>query len=239
MVVPFPAGGPTDVLTRVLAEKAHEPRWDNPSWSRTSPAPAAPSARTFVAKSAPDGYTLVMATSSTHAVGPNLVKSPYDPVKDFTPIARVGYGTNLLVVSPMLGVGSVAELIDYAKKNPGKVNYATSGIGSVAHLTSELFASMAGIRLTHVPYKGLQLAIPDLDVGTGRHHVRQHRHREAARRGGRLKGIGVTSPQRSELMPNLPTVAAGLPGFESTVGVRHLRPGRARRPKSCSASTPR
>jgi tripartite-type tricarboxylate transporter receptor subunit TctC len=158
-----------------------------------------------------------MATGSTHSVGPHLnPRLPYDPVKDFTPVIYVGYATNVLLVSPKLGVSSLKELIELAKKDPGKLNYATSGIGSVAHLTSEMFAAMAGIKLTHVPYKGTQLSITDIAAGqvamlfdntlTGKPHIEQ----------GRLKGIAISSLKRSSILPDIPTVdESGLPGFDS------------------------
>ena len=224
MVVPFPAGGPTDVLTRALSDKLTA-GLGQPVVVENKPGAGGGIGADFVAKSAPDGYTFVMATSSTHSVGPYLAKVPYDPQKDFAPIIYVGKAANILLVSPAAGVNSVRELIDYAKKNPGKVNYATSGIGSVAHLTSEMFASMAGIKLTHVPYKGLQLSIPDLMSGqitmlfdsilTGKPHVD----------GKRLKGIAVSTAERSALVPDIPTVAeAGLPGFHSSVWFGVLAP---------------
>jgi tripartite-type tricarboxylate transporter receptor subunit TctC len=156
-----------------------------------------------------------MATGSTHSVGPHLnPRLPYDPVRDFTPVIYVGYATNILLVSPKLGVASVRELIEAAKKQP--LTYATSGIGSVAHLTSEMFAAQAGIKLTHVPYKGTQQSITDIASGqvsmlfdnvlTGKAHVDS----------GRLKGIAISSKARSAIAPDLPTVSeSGLPGFDS------------------------
>ena len=215
MVVPFPAGGPTDVLTRALSDKLSQ-ALGQPVVVENKPGAGGSIGADLVAKSAPDGYTLVMATGSTHSVGPYLGKVPYDPQKDFTPVVYVGYATNILLVSPTLGVGTVRELIDLARKNPGKLNYATSGVGSVAHLTSEMFAAMAGIRLTHVPYKGTQHSIVDIQSGqvamlfdnvmTGKPHIEQKR----------LKGLGISSAQRSSIVPELPTIAeSGLPGFDS------------------------
>ena len=215
MIVPFPAGGPTDVLTRALAERLSA-ALGQPVVVDNKPGAGGTIGSDFVAKSAPDGYTLLMATGSTHSVGPYLSKVPYDPQKDFTPIVYVGKATNILLVSPTLGVSNVRELIDLAKKNPGKLNYSTSGIGSVAHLTSEMFASMAGIKIVHVPYKGTQLSIPDLMSGqiamlfdnvlTAKPHVE----------GGKLKGIAISSRERSSLVPDIPTVSeSGLPGFDS------------------------
>ena len=215
MVVPFPAGGPTDVLTRVLADKLGQ-ALGQPVVVENKPGAGGTIGSDLVAKSAPDGYTLLMATGSTHSVGPYLGKVPYDPQRDFVPIVYVGYATNVLLVSPTLGVNNVRELIELAKRDPGKLNYSTSGIGSVAHLTSEMFASMAGVKLTHVPYKGTQLSINDLVSGqvamlfdnlmTGKPHVDSKR----------LKGIAVSSRSRSSIMPDVPTVAeSGLPGFDS------------------------
>jgi tripartite-type tricarboxylate transporter receptor subunit TctC len=215
MIVPFPAGGPTDVLTRALAERLTA-AFGQPVVVDNKPGAGGTIGSDFVAKSAPDGYTLLMATSSTHSIGPYLGKVPYDPQKDFTPIVYVGKATNILVVTPTLGVHSVRELIDYARKNPGKLNYATSGIGSISHLTSEMFAAMAGIKLTHVPYKGTQLSMPDLMSGqvailfdsvlTAKPHLDAKR----------LLGLAVSSRERSPLVPAMPTVAeSGLPGFDS------------------------
>jgi tripartite-type tricarboxylate transporter receptor subunit TctC len=215
MIVPFPAGGPTDVMTRVLSDKLGQ-ALGQPVVVENRPGAGGSIGADLVAKSAPDGYTFVMATGSTHSVGPYLTKLPYDPNRDFTPVIYVGYASNILLVSPKLGVNNVAELIALAKKEPGKLNYSTSGIGSVAHLTSEMFASMAGIKLTHVPYKGTQLSINDIAEGqvamlfdnvmTAKPHVDS----------GRLKGIAISSKERSSIVPNMPTVAeSGLPGFDS------------------------
>ena len=214
IIVPFPAGGPTDVITRVLSDKLAQ-SLGQPVVVENKPGAGGSIGADLAAKSSPDGYTLLMATGSTHSVGPYLnPRLPYDPVKDFTPIIYVGYGTNLLLVSPKLGVGSVRELIELAKKD--QLTYATSGIGSVAHLTSEMFAAQAGIKLTHVPYKGTQQSITDIASGqvsmlfdnvlTGKTHVDS----------GRLKGIAISSKARSAIAPGIPTVSeSGLPGFDS------------------------
>jgi tripartite-type tricarboxylate transporter receptor subunit TctC len=215
IVVPFPAGGPTDVLTRAVADKLGI-AMGQPVVVENKPGAGGAIGADFVAKSAPDGYTLVMATSSTHSVGPYLSKLPYDPDKDFTPIIFVGSATNILVVPPSLGVSSVKELIELAKRNPGKLNYASSGIGSVVHLTSEHFANEAGIRITHVPYKGVQQSVPDLlsgqvamlfdNIMTAQPHIRS----------GKLRPLGISSAQRSPLVPEVPTIAEqGLAHFES------------------------
>jgi tripartite-type tricarboxylate transporter receptor subunit TctC len=214
IIVPFPAGGPTDVLTRVLGEKLSQ-ALGQPVVVENRPGAGGSIGADLAAKSPPDGYTLVMATGSTHSVGPYLnPRLPYDPVKDFTPVIYVGSSTNILLVSPKLGVSNVRELIEKAKQE--SLNYATSGIGSVAHLTSEMFASMAGVKLTHVPYKGTQLSITDIASGqvamlfdsviTAKPHVES----------GRLKGIAISSKSRSAIVPDIPTVSeSGLPGFDS------------------------
>jgi tripartite-type tricarboxylate transporter receptor subunit TctC len=214
IIVPFPAGGPTDVLTRVLGDKLAQ-ALGQPVVVENRPGAGGSIGADLAAKSAPDGYTLLMATGSTHSVGPYLnPRLPYDPVKDFTPIIYVGNSTNILLVSPRLGVSNVRELIERAKKE--SLNYATSGIGSVAHLTAEMFASMAGVKLTHVPYKGTQQSITDIASGsvamlfdsviTAKPHVDS----------GRLKGIAISSKARSALAPDIPTVSeSGLPGFDS------------------------
>ena len=216
MVVPFPAGGPTDVLTRALADKLATALGQSVIVD-DKPGATGEIGVEYVARSAPDGYTFVMGTGSTHSVVPYLgAKAPYDPVKDFTPIVWVGNATNILLASPKLGIHDVRGLIAYAKAHPGQLNYASSGIGSVAHLTAELFASEAGIKLTHVPYKGTQQSIPDMvsgqvallfdNVMTAKPQVDQ----------GRLLGLGISSLKRSALVPDIPTIAeSGLPGFES------------------------
>jgi tripartite-type tricarboxylate transporter receptor subunit TctC len=216
MVVPFPAGGPTDVMTRVVAEKLSSGLHQAVVVDNKPGAGGTIGAK-LVADSPPDGYTFVMATGSTHSVGPYLVaKPPYDPEKDFTPVIWAGNAPNVLVVSPRLGYKDVRDLIAYAKAHPGQLNFASSGVGSVAHLTGELFARQAGIRLTHVPYKGTQLSLTDLMSGqvamlfdaiiTAKPHVDA----------GRLQALGISTLKRSPLMPSVPTVSeSGLPGFES------------------------
>jgi len=224
VVVPFPAGGPTDVLTRALGLKLAE-RWSQPVVVDNKPGAGGAIGSDFVAKSAADGYTLLMATTSTHSIGPALQKLPYDPLKDFAPVSQVSNATNVLVVSPKLGVSSVSELVALAKAKPGALNFASSGIGTIPHLTGEMFKHMAGVDIVHIPYKGTGLSIPDLANGqvallfdsivTAQTHVKN----------GNVKALAISSPRRSPLMPELPTmIEAGIAGFESETWFGLLAP---------------
>ena len=216
LVVPFPAGGATDLVARVIAQRVSKDIGqqvivDNKSGAGGTIGTAE------AAKAVADGYTLLLTTSSTHAISPHLMpRLPYDAVKDFTPVAHLVDAASVVLVTPSLPVKTVAELIDYAKKHPGQLNYASSGNGTIVHLTTEAFKAQAGVFMTHVPYKGTALAIPDVISGsvqvlidsipTGMPHVKT----------GRLRALAVTGDKRSALAPELPTVAeAGLPGFSS------------------------
>jgi len=230
IIVPFPAGGPTDVLTRYLAEKLSA-QLGQPVVVENKPGAGGSIGADLVAKSAPDGYTLVMATASTHSIGPYLGKLPYDPVKDFTPVVWVGNATNVLVISNAVPANSVKDLIELARKDPGKLNYATSGIGTISHLTSELFASMAGVKLTHVPYKGTQQSIPDIASGQVAMLFDNIMTAQPNIKAGRVKAIAISSSARSPLVPELPTVSeAGLPGFQSVVWFGLLGPAALPKP---------
>jgi len=224
VVVPFPAGGPTDILTRVLAQKLST-RWSQAVVIDNKPGAGGAIGSEFVARSTPDGYTLLMGTSSTHSVGPALQKLPYDTEKDFTPLVNVGSAANVLIVSPALGVNDVRSLIALAKAKPGELNYASSGNGTVTHLSGELFKLVASVDLQHVPYKGTGLAIPDIARGqvalifdsiiTGLQHVKA----------GNVKILAVCTEERSALIPEVPTMAeAGVPGYESSAWFGLLGP---------------
>ena len=216
LVVPFPAGGATDLVARVIAQRVsrdigRQVIVDNKAGAGGT------IGSVEVAKAAADGYTLLLTTSSTHAISPHLMpRLPYDAVKDFTPIAHLADAASVLLVTPSLPVKTMAELIDYAKKRPGQLNYASSGNGTIVHLTTEAFKAQAGIFVTHVPYKGTALAIPDVIAGSvhvlidaipsGMPHVKN----------ARLRALAVTGNKRSALAPELPTMAeAGLAGFSS------------------------
>ncbi len=220
LVVPFPAGGATDLLARSLAQRLGQ-GLGQPVVVENKSGGGGSLGSAEVAKTAPDGYTLLIATSSTHAIGPHLnPKLPYKttgPNSDFTPIAHVADATNVLLVPMDLPVANVKELVAYAKARPGQLNYASSGNGTIVHLTTEAFKSRSGIYVTHIPYRGTALAIPDLvsnkvqilfdSIVSGMPHVKD----------GKLKALAVTGRTRSGLAPELPTVAeSGLPGFYST-----------------------
>lgn len=215
LIVPFPAGGATDLFARTLGQKMGE-KLGTQLIIDNKPGAGGAIGSDQAAKAAPDGYTLLLATTSTHSIGPAVMqKLPYDTVRDFTPIGHVGDAPSIMLVPVTSPAKTVREWIDYAKKNPGKLNYASSGNGTIVQLTAELFKAQAGVFVTHIPYKGTALAIPDLISGkidvlfdslpTGMPHVRD----------GRLRALGVTTLKRSPLAPELPPIADTLPGYES------------------------
>ena len=216
LIVPFPAGGSTDLVARVVAEKmsanlGQQIVVDNRGGAGGNVGSAA------AAKAEADGYTILMGTVATHALNPALYKKmPYDPVKDFAPVSLLVVVPNVLVVNPDFPAHSVAELIALAKEKPGELSYASSGNGTPLHLSGELFKSMAGIDMVHVPYKGAGPALIDVMGG----HVpimfdnlpSSTEHIKA----GKLRGLAVTTAERAPSMPDLPTVAeSGLPGYET------------------------
>ena len=219
LVVPFPAGGATDLLARSLAQRLGQGLGTTVVVENRAGA-GGTLGSAEVAKAAPDGNTLLLSTSSTHAVGPHLSPNlPYKalgPDMDFTPIAHVANAPNVVLVPLSLPVSNITELVAYAKARPGQLNYASSGNGTIVHLTAEAFKTQAGVFITHIPYRGTALSIPDLVSGkvhllfdsvvSGMPHVKD----------GKLKALAVTSETRSALAPELPTVAeSGLPGFVS------------------------
>jgi tripartite-type tricarboxylate transporter receptor subunit TctC len=215
LVVPFPAGGATDIFARAVSQKLGE-KLGTTIVVDNKPGAGGTIGSDIVAKAPADGYTLLLATSSTHSIGPSFGnKLPYDAVADFTPIAHVGNAPSIMVVPNNAPAKSVKEWVDYARKNPGKLNYASSGNGTVVHLTSEYFKAQAGLFLVHIPYRGTALAIPDLVSGkvdllfdslpSGLPHVKE----------GRLRALGITSLKRSPLLPELPAISETVPGYES------------------------
>jgi tripartite-type tricarboxylate transporter receptor subunit TctC len=216
LVVPFPPAGATDILSRELARLLSE-RLKQQVIVDNKPGAGGALGSDIVAKSPADGYTIQMATSSTHSIGPSLnPKIPYNAQTDFTPIAHVADATNVLVVSPRVKANNVAELIKEIKASPGQFNFGSSGNGTIVHLTGELFKSMTNTFIVHIPYRGTALVIPDMvsgqiqmlfdNVASALPHIKD----------GRVKALAVTSLKRSPLLPNVPTVAETVPGFESS-----------------------
>jgi tripartite-type tricarboxylate transporter receptor subunit TctC len=217
LVVPFPAGGTTDILARAAAQKMSE-AWNQQVIVDNRPGAGGNIGSELVAKSAPDGYTLEMGTVGTHAINASLYsKLPYDPVKDFTPVILVAGVPNVLVVNDALPVHSVQELIAYAKANPGKLNFASSGSGTSIHLSGELFKTLTGVQMTHVPYKGSAPALTDLMGGQVQLMFDNLPSSLGFIKAGKLRALAVTSTTRAAALPDVPTmVEAGVPGFEAS-----------------------
>ena len=214
MIVPFPPAGATDVVGRIVAQKLTE-RLGQSVVVENRPGAGGSIGSDLVAKSAPDGYTILMATSSTHSIGPVLQKLPYDPLKDFAPITHVANVPNVLVVSPKLPVTSVKEFVAYAKAQPGKLNFASSGVGTIVHLNGELFKMLTGVDLVHVPYKGTALSIPDVANGNIAMLFDSLASVMPHVKAGNVRPLAVNAPARSPLLPEIPTLAeAGLPAFD-------------------------
>lgn len=216
VVVPFTAGGSTDTVARIVAEKLTT-RLGQPVIVDNRAGAGGAIGSEVVAKSPPDGYTYLVGTSSTMAIIPHLYsKPPYDPIRGFTPVILLGTADIDIVINPKLPVRSVKELVAYAKANPGKLTYASGGNGSISHLLGEYFQSMAGVKMLHVPYKGDAQMTTDLiggqvDMAFGTAvvflpHVKS----------GKVVAIAVTNPKRSTTQKDLPTVSeAGVPGYEA------------------------
>jgi len=217
VVVPFPAGGTTDILARAASQKMSE-AWGQPVIVDNRPGAGGDIGAELVAKSANDGYTLLMGTVGTHAINTALyAKMPYDHVKDFVPIVLVAGVPNVLVIHPSVPANSVQELIAYGKANPGKLNFASSGAGTSIHLAGELFKVSTGVQMQHVPYKGSAPALTDLMGGQVQLMFDNLPSALPHIRSGKLKALAVTSARRAPALPDVPTIAeAGVPGFEAS-----------------------
>ena len=215
MIVPFPAGGATDIVSRVIAQQLGTELGQSVVVDNRAGAAGVIGSEAG-ARAAPDGYTLLLTTSSTHSIGPLLnPKIPYSPTRDFTPIVYLAESPQVVVVPPDSPIKSIPELIAFAKANPGKLNFGSAGTGGIPHLSAERFQAMSGIRMTHVPYKGTALAMPDLMAGrldvmfdsisTALPHIRE----------GKVRALAVTTRERSSVAPELPPLSQFVPGYES------------------------
>jgi tripartite-type tricarboxylate transporter receptor subunit TctC len=231
LVVPFATGGPTDIAARIVA----------PLLAELSGRPVVVDNRVgatgaigseFVARSTPDGNTVLFGTSTIMAASPALQpKLPYDPIRDFAPVSLVATIENILVVHPSVPANTVQELIRYARDNPGKLTYGSSGIGSTYHLGTELFASMSRTQLTHVPYKGQGPAAQDLLAGHLSLMLDAYNSAVPNIKAGKVRALGLASLKRNPELPDLPTIAEqGLPGFVTTMWLAFFLPAKTPRP---------
>jgi tripartite-type tricarboxylate transporter receptor subunit TctC len=217
LVVPYPPGGPLDIMARAIGQKLAE-AWSQPVVVDNRAGAGGNIGADLVAKSTADGYTLLMGAVATHAINPTLyAKVPYDPVKDFAPVALVAQVPNILVVNPAVPVRSVRELIEFARARPGYLNFGSGSTGSTGHLAGELFNTMAGVKMVHIPYKGGAPAMADLLAGQVQLMFDNLANALPNVKAGRLRALAVTTLARSPAMPELPTIAeSGLPGFDLT-----------------------
>lgn len=213
IVVPFPPGGATDAAARLVATKMSE-KWGQPVVVDNRAGAGGNVGSDLVAKSAPDGYTLVMGVTGSHAINTSLYsRMPYDPVADFVAISQVAVVPNVLVVHPSVPAQSLAELVALARREPGKLNYASLGNGTAAHLGMEMLKSAAGIDIAHVPYKGSAPAVSDLLAGQVQVMVDGLPSALPHVKAGKLRAIALTSLHRSPALADLPTIAETYPGF--------------------------
>jgi tripartite-type tricarboxylate transporter receptor subunit TctC len=217
VIVPFAAGGATDIIGRFVADRLGRELGQTFVVDNRAGANGAIGAEA-VARSPADGYSLLVVTAGTHAINKSLYKSlPYDPVKDFTHVALVANAPNAVVVHPSVPAKTIPELIAYAKQNPGKLYFGSAGSGSTLHLSGELFNTMAGVELVHVPYKGGSAAIVDLLGGRIQMMFDSISPALPNIQAGRTRVLAVTGSKRTSILPDVPTVAeAGLPGYVAT-----------------------
>jgi tripartite-type tricarboxylate transporter receptor subunit TctC len=224
LVIGYSTGGSTDATARLVGRQL-EQRLGQTITFEYKPGAGASIGADFVAKSAPDGYTIGLTDSGPLTIMPNLRKVGYDPAQDFTPLSYVCATGLVVIVHPSVPVNSIAELVALAKAQPDKLNYASSGVGSVHHLAGELFKSQAGVRMTHVPYKGAGPALTDLIGGQVPVMFATIGPAIPMIQSGKARALGVTSARRSAPLPDVPTVAEqGLPGYEAVLWFAMVAP---------------
>jgi tripartite-type tricarboxylate transporter receptor subunit TctC len=217
LVVPFPPGGGADNLARLMMPRVAQ-LLGQPIVIDNKPGAGGNVGAELVARAAPDGYTLLYGTNGTHAINASLYRTMrFDPVKDFVPVSRLTEIAAMLIVHPQLPVKSTAELIEYAKANPGKINFASAGNGTTSHLAGELFKTQAGIDIVHVPYRGGALALTDLIIGHVHMMIDVMPNAYPPARDGRVRGLAVATAGRFAGAPEVPTISeSGLAGFEAS-----------------------
>ncbi len=217
IVLGFPPGGATDILSRDFAAKLGD-ELKQQVIIENKPGAGGTIGADIVAKAVPDGYTLTIGTTSNHAIAVSLYKKlPYDPIKDFAFITMLAVSQNVVVINPAVPANNIRELVAYAKANPGKLNFGSSGNGTISHLTGEMFNTLNGTQITHIPYKGSAFVFPDLLSGQISVMYDSTISIGSLIKSGKVKALAVTGATRSKLMPDLPTVAeSGFPDFEST-----------------------
>ncbi len=215
LIVPFPPGGGADLVARAISDRLGK-QLGQSVVIENKPGAGATIGADYVAKSAPDGYTILYCTPGPQIINPYLMKKlPYDPANAFASIARLVVIPNILVVYPGLPVKSLKELIELAKEQPGKLNFSSSGIGASSHLAGELFKASAGIQIVHVPYKGSGASVQDLLGGNIQMAIDSINVYLPYVKSGRLRALAVSTLERSPLLPDLPTMAETLPGFDA------------------------
>jgi tripartite-type tricarboxylate transporter receptor subunit TctC len=226
MIVGFPPGGGTDVVARVIGAKLQD-WYGQPVVVENRPGATGTIGADVVAKSAPDGYTLIMGHVNSHGIAPNLFsKLPYDAIKDFAAVSYVGYVPNVLAVHPSVNAKSVKELVALAKSKPGAMNYASSGNGSTQHLAGEMFKQLTGTDIVHIPYKGSGDAIKDLLAGTVNMNFDTMPPVLPHIQSGKLRGLAISTPKRLPQLPEVPTFEEeGIRGFDVTNWYGVMAPG--------------
>lgn len=226
IIVPAAPGGTVDILSRALSQKLSEGLGQSVV-VENKPGASTNLGNDFVAKSAPDGYTLLMSGITLSTNGHLYSKLTYDPQKDFAPISLIATSGNVLVVNPALGIGTVQELIALAKSKPARLHYGTPAVGATGHLAGEMFNALAGVKLTQVPYKGAAPALTDLIGGQIEMTFDNIPAAIAHIKSGKLKAIGVTSAKRSSILPDVPTIAeSGVAGYDISAWFGLVAPAR-------------